>query len=53
MGLPVPATAVVEVREELIANTEDLVFSSGAGGRFARRGSNSARGIRGHSRKLW
>jgi len=31
LGLPVPIAAVVEVREELIANTEDLVFQFGRG----------------------
>ena len=31
MGLPVPAVAIVEVREELIAETEDLVIQLGRG----------------------
>jgi hypothetical protein len=31
MGLPVPAMAIVEVREELIAETEDLVIQLGRG----------------------
>src|SRR5271165_1566758 len=31
LGLPTPAAAVVEVREELIAQTEDLVIQLGRG----------------------
>lgn len=31
MGLPVPAVAIVEVREDLIAQTEDLVIQLGRG----------------------
>src|SRR5271154_6927990 len=31
VGLPVPAAAVVEVREELIAHTDDLVMQLGRG----------------------
>ncbi|MGB0034290.1 MAG: HipA family kinase [Candidatus Acidiferrales bacterium] len=31
LGLPMPAAAVVEVREELVANTEDLVIQLGRG----------------------
>src|SRR4029077_2167925 len=38
MGLPVPGTAVVEVREELIANTEDLVVQLGRGRQLCKAG---------------
>ena len=36
LGLPTPAAAVVEVRENLIAHTEDLVIQLGAGARTLR-----------------
>ena len=38
MGLPVPATAVVEVRESLIEYTEDMVIQLGRGNRRCQAG---------------
>jgi HipA-like protein len=38
MGLPVPPTEVVEVREELIANTEELVIQLGRGRQLCKAG---------------
>ena len=38
IGLPVPATAVVEVREELITNTEELVIQLGRGRQLCKAG---------------
>ena len=52
LGLPVAAGEVVEVREELIAHTEDLVMQLGRG-RPARRDGNSGRAIPGLRRKWW
>jgi HipA-like protein len=46
MGLRVPDADIVDAREELIANTEDMVMQLGAGARAARPASNSARVIR-------
>jgi len=40
MGLPVPPTEVIEVREELIANTEDLVIQLGRGRQVCKPGQH-------------
>ena len=52
MGLPVPAIAIVEVREDLIAQTEDLVIQLGRGARRAAPDCSLDRAIPAIRRKL-
>ena len=48
MGLPVPAVAIIEVREDLIAQTEDLVIQLGRGRTPCRAGLQFGSRFPGH-----